>query len=262
MNKKSYFVEGIQGGGKSTLTRRLSEKYPDHKVFEEGDYSPVELAWCAYMKTEDYQNILTKYSSMREKIEEKAHNEDDHVIVCYTKVQTDKHEFYQEMENYEIYNNRVSIEQFKEIVLKRYGKWDGEPLIAECSLFQNIVEDLILFRDMSDEAILDFYREIKKVIGDKQIHIAYIRTEPEGIRKNLETARKERVDDKGNEVWFSMLCNYFDNCPHAVRNGMKGEDGLVKHWTHRQELELKICEELFPGQYTVLPSKNYGELNI
>lgn len=262
MNKKSYFVEGIQGGGKSTLTRRLSEKYPDRKVFEEGDYSPVELAWCAYMNTEDYQNILSKYSSMREKIEEKAHAEDNHVVVCYTKVQTDKHEFYQEMENYEIYNNRVSFEQFKEIVLKRYGKWDGEPLIAECSLFQNIVEDLILFRDMSDEAILDFYREIKKVIGDKQIHIAYIRTEPEGIRKNLETARKERVDDKGNEVWFSMLCNYFDNCPHAVRNGMKGEDGLVKHWTHRQELELKICEELFPGHYTVLPSKNYGELNI
>ena len=262
MNKKSYFVEGIQGGGKSTLTRRLSGKYPDHKVFEEGDYSPVELAWCAYMNTEDYQNILSKYSSMREKIEEKAHAEDDHVVVCYTKVQTDKHEFYQEMENYEIYNNRVSFEQFKEIVLKRYGKWDGEPLIAECSLFQNIVEDLILFRDMSDEAILDFYREIKKVIGDKQIHIAYIRTEPENIRSNLETARKERVDDKGNEVWFSMLCNYFDNCPHAVRSGMKGEDGLVKHWTHRQELELKICEELFPGHYTVLPSKNYGELNI
>ena len=35
-NDTSYFVEGIQGSGKSTLTRRLSEKYPDHKVLEEG----------------------------------------------------------------------------------------------------------------------------------------------------------------------------------------------------------------------------------
>ena len=88
----NYFVEGIQGSGKSTLTGRLSEKYPDHKVYEEGDYSPVELAWCAYMHKEDYLNILDKYSSMREKIEEKAHTEDDHIIVCYTKVKTDKHE--------------------------------------------------------------------------------------------------------------------------------------------------------------------------
>ena len=137
----NYFVEGIQGSGKSTLTGRLSEKYPDHKVYEEGDYSPVELAWCAYMNKEDYLNILDKYSSMREKIEEKAHTEDDHIIVCYTKVKTDKHEFYQDMEKYEIYNNRISFGQFKEIVLGRFEKWDGEPLIAECSLFQNTVED-------------------------------------------------------------------------------------------------------------------------
>lgn len=95
-----------------------------------------------------------------------------------------------------------------------------------------------------------------------QVHIAYIKTEPEGIRKNLENARKERVDDKGNEVWFSMLCNYFDNCPHAVKCGLEGEDGLVRHWIHRQELELRICEELFPGQYSVFSSKNYSEITI
>ena len=258
----NYYVEGRQGGGKSTLTGRLAEKYPDHKVYEEDDYSPVELAWCAYMNKEDYLNILDKYSSMREKIEEKAHTEDDHIIVCYTKVKTDKHEFYQDMEKYEIYNNRISFGQFKEIVLGRFEKWDGEPLIAECSLFQNTVEDLILFRDMSDEGIMDLYREIKKELEDKQVHIAYIKTEPEGIRTNLENARKERVDDKGNEVWFSMLCNYFDNCPHAVRCGLEGEDGLVRHWIHRQELELRICEELFPGQYSVFSSKNYGEITI
>ena len=80
---------------------------------------------------------------------------------------------------------RISFGQFKEIVLDRFEKWDGEPLIAECSLLQNIVEDLILFRDMSDEAIMDFYREIKKVLEDKQVHIAYIKTEPEGIRTNM-----------------------------------------------------------------------------
>jgi hypothetical protein len=135
-------------------------------------------------------------------------------------------------------------------------------MITECALFQNIVEDLILFRDMTDEAIMDFYRDIKKAIGDKQIHIYYIKADSDDIRRNLETARHERVDDKGNEVWYGMLRDYFDNSPHAVRNGLEGEAGLVRHWVHRQNLELRICEELFPDQHTLLLSKLFGENDI
>ena len=258
----TYFVEGIQGSGKSTLVKLLSEKCPDRKVLEEGDYSPIELAWCAYMGMEDYQAALEKYPYMRAEIELKTHFEDEHAVVCYTKIRTDDRSFYQEMEKYEIYNNRVSPEHFKEIVLNRFIRWNGAPIITECALFQNIVEDMILFRDMKDEAIIEFYRDIKKAIGDKQIHIAYLKAESDDIRRNLETARRDRVDDKGNEVWFAMLCDYFDNSPHAVRNGLAGEDGLVRHWMHRQDLELRICEELFPDQHTVLPSKLYEERDI
>ncbi len=258
----SYFVEGIQGSGKSTLVKLLSEKYKDHKVLEEGDYSPVELAWCAYVDREEYQDILDRHPALRQEIEAKSHFEGDHVVVCYTKIRTDDHDFYRDMEKHEIYNNRISYDLFKDIVLKRYRTWDGAPLITECALFQNIVEDMILFRDMSDEAILEFYKEIRACIVGKQIHIAYIKAEPDDIRKNLETARHDRVDDKGNEIWFEMLCGYFNNSPYAVRNKLEGEDGLVRHWVHRQDLELRICEEVFSGLYTVLPSKRYGEPDL
>ena len=66
--KMTYFVEGIQGSGKSTLIRLLSEKRPDHKVLEEGDYSPVELAWCAYMGMEDYRAALEKHTSLQQEL--------------------------------------------------------------------------------------------------------------------------------------------------------------------------------------------------
>ena len=38
-----------------------------------------------------------------------------------------------------------------------------------------------------------------------------------------------------------------------------GEECLLSHLQHRQELELKICREVFPGHFTVLPSKKYSD---
>ena len=258
----NYFVEGLQGSGKSTLAKKLSEKYPHHRALEEGDYSPVELAWCAFMDREDFQRALDAFPDLHAEIVQKSHEEGDHVVLCYTKIRTDNQSFYKAMEEYEIYNGRLPLDDFKGIVLARYQQWSEDGLIMECSLFQNIIEDLILFRCLPDEEILAFYREIKRAIGKKAIHIAYIRTEPEDIGKNLERARRERTDEKGNEVWFSMLCDYFNNCPYAVKNDWKDEEGLIKHWIHRQELELTICEEVFPGQYTIFPSKSYDSLEI
>ena len=138
------------------------------------------------------------------------------MVVCYTKIRTEDRSFYQAMEKYEIYNGRVPFEQFKDIVLGRYGSWDGAPLITECALFQNIVEDMILFRDMTDEDIIDFYRGIKTAVGDKQIHIAYLKAQPDDIRRNLETARQIEL----------MIC---ENCfPAGTRCCPRNRTGKMK----------------------------------
>ena len=64
----NYFVEGLQGSGKSTLVKRLSDKHSDHRAFHEGDYSPVELAWCAYTSRDTYSAILKKYPEIKNEI--------------------------------------------------------------------------------------------------------------------------------------------------------------------------------------------------
>jgi nucleoside-triphosphatase THEP1 len=40
----NFFIEGLQGSGKSTLVQKISEKLPEYTAVREGDYSPVELA--------------------------------------------------------------------------------------------------------------------------------------------------------------------------------------------------------------------------
>lgn len=85
----NYFVEGIQGAGKSTLVGRLAEHFPDCRVYREGDYNPVELAWCAYLTEAQYESVLAKYDSLREEIIANTHTENERKVVTYTRIITD-----------------------------------------------------------------------------------------------------------------------------------------------------------------------------
>jgi hypothetical protein len=256
----NYFVEGLQGSGKSTLVEKLSDKHPEYKAFYEGDYSPTELAWCAYVSKEIYSSILEKYSDIQNEIAMKSHEEDDNVIICYTQILTDIPGFHKDLEQYEIYNNRVSRDAFKRIILSRFANWNTDGNIFECSLFQNIVEDMILFQVASDEEIIAFYREIKKVLEGRDYHIAYLMSED--IRSNIDVIKKERSDDQGRETWFPLMLGYFNESPYAKKNGLSGDADMLKHFSHRQELELTICREIFPGKYTILKSKGYKDTDI
>lgn len=251
----NYFVEGIQGSGKSTLVRKLSEKFPGCTAVMEGDYSPVELAWCARMSEAQYSEILEQWKDLRDQIRSKSHQEGDCRIVCYTQIRSENRDFYRQLEKYEIYNGRTAFEEFREIVLTRYRNWHGDGSIFECSLFQNAVEDMILYRDMPDDAILDFYQEVRSALGGREYEIYYI--ESPDIEKNLNAVRKERVDGDGNEVWFNLLMEFFVHSPYAKNRSMNRYEDLLMHLRHRQALELRICREIFGERATVIPSRAY-----
>ena len=253
----NYFVEGLQGSGKSTLVEKIAKEYPSCKAFREGDYSPAELAWCAYVSLNRYAEILDKYSEIRGMIEEKSHVEGNHVIICYTQVITDVPGFHKDLEQYEIYNGRRDFDEFKEIVFSRFKNWDGDNMIFECSLFQNIVEDMILFRQASDEEIIAFYRLVREALEGKEYRIVYLKAD--NIRTNLDIIRKERSDESGNELWYPMMLGYFIDCPYSKARGLQGDDDLINHFRHRQDLELRICEEIFPERSIIFKSKNYTD---
>src|SRR5690606_18141538 len=112
----NIFVEGIQGSGKTTLINKLAKDLKSHKTFFEGDYNPLELAWCSYLDNETYQKLFLKYPC----IKDLSHKEDNYYVIPYTKTNKQDEKFYLEMEAYEIYNGRIPFESFKEIIFRRY----------------------------------------------------------------------------------------------------------------------------------------------
>lgn len=255
MKRTNYFIEGLQGAGKSTFVRQLSEYLSNYQVFHEGDYSPVELAWCAYATEEQYRCVLNDYPSIGEEIRAKTVTEGDKRIICYTQILTDISGFHKDLEKLEIYNGNLDRVPFEEVIFKRFERWDGERQIFECSIFQNIIENQMLYLMMSDEEIIDFYRKLKRVLDGRQYRIIYL--DVEDIAGAIDVIRKERSDDRGNELWFPLMIRYLEESPCGKARALTGLNGLLVHLEHRRDLEHRIIEEVFRKNVMVVKAKEY-----
>lgn len=252
---KNVFVEGIQGMGKSTLVNRISREVPEYRVCREGDYSPMDLAWCTWMTKEEYDAVLERYEEIREEIVKNTVEENGHFIVMYIKILTDIPGFHKDLEQYEIYNGRKTFEEFKEIVFTRFRNFRGTGYLFECAFFQNVMEDLILFHELSDEAILDFYRELFAVMKADDFCMLYLYSDR--LEEYLQEIKKERSDNQGNEMWYPLMMEYLVQSPYGKKHGYEGLEDMVKHFRHRQGLELRVIREVVGDKAIVLPAKEW-----
>lgn len=253
----NYFLEGQQGAGKSTLLEKLLKLHPESKAYREGLYCPVELAWNTYMDEISYNGVLEKYPFLSENIKARTVVEDGRYIIEYTQILTEDHSFHRDLEQYEIYNGNIEAEEFEEIILKRLRNWSGDNEIFECAIFQNIIENMILYLELPDDEIIAFYKRMGEVLATKEYKLIYLQVDD--IRATIDVIRKERLDNAGVEWWYTIMMKYLESSPFFIHNDLKGMDGFVKHLEHRRRLELRIIDEVFKNNAIILKSKNYTD---
>jgi len=254
-NMKNIFIEGIQGAGKSTLVNCMAQALPQLHVCREGDYSPVELAWCTWMTEEEYQAVLERYAPIRDEIIKNTYQERGHYIITYTRILTDIQGFHKDLEQYEIYDGRRTLQEFKEILFSRHQAFDGNGYLFECSFFQNVIETLILYYMLSDEEIVEFYRELYSYVKKEHFRLLYLCSED--VAENIRVIRKERGDEQGNEWWYELMLRYLIHSPYGQKYHYSSFEDMIAHFRHRQDLELRIIREVVGDNAKILPSKGY-----
>lgn len=252
----NVFIEGIQGMGKSTLMNSIFNANPEFRICREGDYSPIDLAWCAWLSKEEYEMVLERYGSIRDEIMKNTVQEQDHFIVSYTKIITDIPNFHKELEKYEIYNGRKTLPELKELIFTRYRNFAETGYLFECSFFQNIIEDLILFHQLDDDEIVEFYRELYSMVNKEQFLLLYLFSDK--LEENLKIIKKERSDDQENEFWYPLMLEYLVQSPYGKKHGYHTFEDMLVHFRHRQQLELRIIRELLGDRAVILPAKEWN----
>ena len=252
---KNVYIEGIQGTGKTTLLRLLGRQLPDYHVYWEGDYCPVELAWCTYMTETEYQQALADFPDLIEEIKKRTTIEGDHYILEYTRILAERRDFYEYMERFEIYNGRRSLEEFKQILLTRYTNFSGSGNVFECSFFQNTMEELLLYYDMTEQEIVAFYEELFVPLKEKNFVMVYLQSDQ--IEENILQIKKERSDGNGNEMWYPLMLRYLNETPYGKMHPFTGVKDMAEHFHRRMEMELKVIEKVIGCQAIVVPAKEY-----
>ena len=95
-------------------------------------------------------------------------------------------------------------------------------------------------------------------LSEKNPEYRILYLQSDDVAANIDIIRKERSDDQGNELWFPLMLGYFNESPYARKLGVSGEEALLSHLRHRQELELEICREIFSDKVKILPSKKWN----
>lgn len=252
---KNVFIEEIPGMGKSTLLSRISAAIPQLFVCREGDYSPVDLAWCTWMSKEEYEEILKRYEPLQNEIIKNTVQENEHFVVSYTKIITDFPNFHKQLEEFEIYNGRKLLRDLKEIIFSRYRNFTETGYLFECSFFQNIIEDLILFHQLNDDEIVRVYRELYNAVNKESFLLLYLYSDR--IEENIENIRKERSDNQGNEMWYPMMLNFMVHSPYGKKHGYSSFEDVITHFRHRQRLEMRIIDEIIGDRAVVLSAKEW-----
>ena len=159
------------------------------------------------------------------------------------------------MENFEIYNARRPLTEFKEILMKRYEAFDGEGNIFECSFFQNTVDELLLYYEMSEQEILGFYEELFGKLREKNFVLVYLHSDE--IEANVEQIKKERSDGNGNEMWYPLMLRYLNDTPYGKKHPFEGVADMAAHFRRRMGMEMRIIEKVIGEQSIVLQAKDY-----
>lgn len=253
--KYNIFIEGIPGSGKTALLNTLAERLPNYNIFREGDISPVELAWCAYMREEQYEKALVDMADFSNEIQEKTIREKADFITSYTKIITENHQFYKYMGRYEVYGGRRDPLEFQRIIFQRFGAFHSSGNIFECSFFQNIIEEHMLFSGFSDGQIVEFYKEIISLLEMTKFKL--IRLVPDDIEGCIRAIKRERRNEKGEEVWYQLMMSYLIGSPFGKTHGSSDFEDMITHFKRRIELENEVIKWI-PGPCRLtVQSKNY-----
>ena len=221
---------------------------------------PADLAWCACIPLEQVDAIMKKYPVYKVQMEEYMYIEDGYAVVPYTQFPIEDKSFFQLMESYEVYDNRVEFETFTDLHIKKWDRFGKQALkdegvnVFECAFLQNHINELLLFHCMSEEHIKNYLLNLITTVNKLEPILIYL-NQP-NVYETIEKASELRVNEDGKKVWMEGVVTYIQESPFGLAHSLSGFEGMVTYFEYRKKIELSIISKL-PIDVYIIDNQNY-----
>lgn len=231
--KKIYFIEGIPGIGKTTLSQMvehlLRQKNRDVKRYEEhSNENPLDMTRKAFFSHTEYRKFIDRCVSLSEgskyssddivtEIESKTAFLNEHAVISYLQPYfADKaidRELRQLYSN-EICNGHISEKEYTNIIYSMFLKFsknsqDGLSYIFDGALFQNVLLDMVGFYNCDTEALKHFYSKLFAALTSFEFVILYLYDENVDAILNSTNAKRSEMNWLSNFNAWVIKTNWF-----------------------------------------------------
>jgi hypothetical protein len=256
-------VEGIPGSGKTTIAAKIANYLSGRKktsFYEEGASHPADLAWCACIPTEQLDEVFDRFPDYNDRMLQHLYREEGYAIIPYTRFTIEDPSFYQLMESFEVYDNRVGFDTFMDLHTKKWIRFGeqkkdvDEYIVFECAYLQNHINESLLFQCKKEKEIREYLIKLIETVKDLNPVMIYL-SQPD-VEETIRRVSEVRVDESGEKAWSNRVISYIENTPYGQENSLKGFEGMVDYFKARKNLELAIIKDL-PMETHSIDNPNY-----
>lgn len=259
MNHQLYIVEGLPCSGKSGTSKYIADILKSNgfhtQYYDEGDINhPADYEFHSYLTTEELNKLDKEEINT---IKEISVRKLDGYIVPLHEVKGD---LFDKVIQYKIYDHlpwdiekKVMLDRWSEFVASIINK--DEKYVLNCCFLQNSLCETMMRFNFPYEVIKDYIQEIYNRIKSLNPVIIYLKTSD--IKERIEEVSKEREME-----WLHSVIDYHTSWGYGKENDLVGFDGYIACLSKRQEVELRILNEL-PLQKIIIdnPYDNWDDVH-
>jgi len=152
-------------------------------------------------------------------------------------------ELFKELQAFKAYEGRLDAHDFMHLIKNRIQHFVDTALenektyIFESVIFQQILNELVLFSDYTPDDMVASILEIEKILKPLNPIIFYLK--PDDLKAQIDKVAQERLSDSYELYpdWIDWMVEYVKNSTYGQRNFVKNREDLMAYFTYRKEIE-------------------------